>query len=248
VSLARLAVPPRERPRDPQSRDVRPAGVRRAPIRLRRLGGPPSGCGRPRPHHGSVLSDRRRPADGDAALATARIAIRDPSVILLVGAAGAGKSTFARHHFRADEILSSDELRGAIRGDPTDQSVTRVAFRILHRELITRLAVGRTVVVDATNLASAARAAIVRRTRPFGVPVIAIVLVPPPHDVRARNAARSSGRVPDDVVDRQLAAAALLGESRAAIAQRLAAEGFAGVHVLASTAEIDRLEVDRVSR
>ena len=126
--------------------------------------------------------------------------------------------------------------------------MTRVAFRILHRELLTRLAGRRTVVVDATNLTPAARAAIVRRTRPFGVPAIAIVLVPSPEDVRARNAARSSGRVPDDVVDRQLAAAALLGENRAAIARRLAAEGFAGVHVLASAAEIDLAEIDRFSR
>ena len=104
------------------------------------------------------------------------------------------------------------------------------------------------MVIDATNLTPAARAAIVRRTRPLGVPAIAIVLVPPPQDVRARNAARASGRVPDDVVDRQLAAAALLGANRNAIAQGLAAEGLVAVHVLASTAEIDLVEIDRVSR
>jgi protein phosphatase len=170
-----------------------------------------------------------------------------PGVVVLVGAAGAGKSTLARRHFPHDEILSSDGLRGAIRGDPTDQTLTRTAFRILHRELTKRLASGRSVVVDATNLTRAARLAIVRRAGFLGVPVQAIVLVPPGSEVRARNAARSSGRVPADVVDRQLVAAALLGNDPAAIVDRLVGEGFAAVLVLSSTAEIDAVEVRRLS-
>jgi predicted kinase len=175
------------------------------------------------------------------------ILVSAPGVIVLVGAAGAGKSTLARRHFAADEILSSDDLRGAIRGDPSDQTVTRIAFRILHRELTKRLSGGRSVVVDATNLTRAARLAIVRRAAVLGAPVQAIVLVPPEAEVRARNGARWSGRVPPDVVDRQLAAAALLGDDRAAVVDRLLAEGFAAVHVLSSTAEIDAVEVRRLS-
>jgi len=175
------------------------------------------------------------------------ILVSAPGVVVLVGAAGAGKSTFARRHFGADEILSSDDLRGAIRGDPTDQTVTRTAFRILHRELTKRLSRGRSVVVDATNLTRAARLAIVRRAALLGAPVQAIVLVPPGTEVRARNAARLSGRVPAGVVDRQLEAAALLGADRGAIVDRLLEEGFAAVHVLSSTAEIDAVEVRRLS-
>jgi protein phosphatase len=176
------------------------------------------------------------------------IAIPSPAVVVLIGAAGAGKSTLARRLFGPDEILSSDELRGAIRGDPTDQSVTRVAFSILHRELVRRLALRRTVVVDATNLTHAGRVAILRRAAIAGVPVIAIVLVPPAADVHARNAARPTGVVPREAVDRQLAAAAALGADRRAIVERLAAEGFAGVDVLASPREIAAVAVERLSR
>lgn len=173
--------------------------------------------------------------------ARARPAIRipQPAVVVLVGAAGAGKSTFARRHFPAATILSSDELRGIIRGDPADQSATRIAFRILHRELVKRLATRQSVVVDATNLTVAARATILRRAALATVPTIAIVLVPPPGDVHARNAARPGGVVPAAVVDRQLVAAATLGATPQDIANHLVDEGFAAVHVLASTEAID---------
>ena len=147
-----------------------------------------------------------------------------------------------------DEILSSDAFRGAIRGDPTDQSVTRIAFRILHGELIRRLAAGRSAVIDATNLTRHSRGAIVRRVTPFRVPAVAIVLVPPPGVVHARNSARTVGRVPAEIVDRQLAAATALGIDRAAIVARLLSEGFAAVNVLSSATEIDRVDVERVSR
>jgi predicted kinase len=180
----------------------------------------------------------------DAAPDAAVIRIPQPAVVVLVGAAGAGKSTFARRHFAAESILSSDELRAVIRGDPTDQTVTPVAFRILHRQLVKRLATRQSTVIDATNLTAAARATILRRAGLAAVPAIAIVLVPSPADVHARNAARPGGVVPADVVDRQLAAAAALGATRDEVVARLLDEGFAAVHVLASAAEIDAASVD----
>jgi len=162
-----------------------------------------------------------------------------PGIVALVGPAGVGKSTFAARHFRPDEILSSDELRGAIRGDPTDQTVTRVAFRILHGELAKRLAAGRLVVVDATNLTRAARLAILRSALPAGVRAVAIVLVSPAAVVHARNAGRGRRTVPADVVDRHLAAAAALGETEGEVEALLLAEGFAAAHVVTADGGAD---------
>jgi predicted kinase len=172
-----------------------------------------------------------------------------PGVVVLVGAAGAGKSTLAAAAFAMDEILSSDELRAAVSGDPADQSATRVAFGILHRELIRRLAAGRLVVVDATNLTEAARAAVLRRASIAGAPTLALVLLPPAAAVHARNLRRPGRSVPADVVDRQLAAAASLGVDEAAIRARLRAEGFTAVHVwVGPEAEDAAIEVVRRPR
>jgi protein phosphatase len=128
--------------------------------------------------------------------------------------------------------------------------VSRVAFGILHRELIQRLAAGRVVVVDATNLTKAARAAVLRRAALSRVPAVAVVLVAPAAVVHARNAGRPGRAVPADVVDRQLETAAELGEDAAAITARLRAEGFVGVSVVdaASTASLDGVAIVRRPR
>jgi protein phosphatase len=169
-----------------------------------------------------------------------------PGAVVLVGAAGAGKSTLAAATFTPDEILSSDALRAAVTGDPADQSATRVAFGVLHRELIRRLTAARLVVVDATNLTESARAAVLRRASIAGAPAVALVLLPPAASVHARNRRRASRSVPADVVDRQLAAAAALGGDEAEIRTRLRREGFAAVHVwLGPEAEDASVEVVR---
>jgi protein phosphatase len=162
---------------------------------------------------------------------------------VLVGAAGVGKSTFATAHFRPAEVLSSDALREAVTGDAADQRATKVAFSILHREVRRRLAAGRLVVVDATNVERHARLALVRLARTHAVPVVALVLLATPSTVHARNAARASRVVPADVIDRHLAAIARLGPDAAAIAATLTVEGFSSVHLIdagAAAPAIDR--------
>ena len=98
------------------------------------------------------------------------IAIPDPSLVVLVGAAGSGKSTFAARHFAPDEVLSSDAFRALLSGDEADQRATKTAFSILHREVVRRLAAGRLVVVDATNVEHHARRALVERARAAACP------------------------------------------------------------------------------
>jgi predicted kinase len=133
------------------------------------------------------------------------IVIADPSLVVLVGAAGSGKSTFAARHFAADEILSSDRLRELIAGDAADQRATRPAFGRLHRELSRRLAAGRLTVVDATSIEPAARRSLVRRALRARLAATAIVLDLPATLVLARNAGRLDRVVAEEVVRRHLA-------------------------------------------
>jgi protein phosphatase len=168
------------------------------------------------------------------------IELPDPSLVVLVGAAGAGKSTFAARHFGPDEILSSDAFREVIAGDAADQAATRPAFSVLHRALQRRLAAGRLTVVDATSVKAAARRSLVNRAVAAGVPAIAIVLDLPPATVHARNAARAGRSVPADAVDRQLA------DLEASIASGgIETEGFAAICRLADPAVIDSVVVRR---
>ena len=166
------------------------------------------------------------------------LVLQDPCVVLLVGAAGSGKSTFAARHFPADAVLSSDALRELIAGDAADQRATRPAFAVLHLALDRRLREGRLAVVDATNLTAAARRSVRKIAAPWGVPVVAIVLDLPEHLVRSRNAGRLGRVVPDDVVTRHLASLAV-----ALRPGGLDAEGYAAVVRLTDPRDGDELEV-----
>ena len=72
------------------------------------------------------------------------------SLVVLVGASGSGKSTFARSHFAATEVISSDFCRGLVSDDENDQRATLDAFAVLHFVARKRLAAGKLTVVDAT--------------------------------------------------------------------------------------------------
>ncbi|HEY7737084.1 MAG TPA: AAA family ATPase [Candidatus Limnocylindrales bacterium] len=170
------------------------------------------------------------------------ITVPDPSLVLLVGAAGAGKTTFAARHFRPDEVVASDAFRERLSGDEADQRVTRTAFSILHRTVERRLAAGRLTVVDATNVQAYARRALVARAGSAGTPVVAIVLDLPSVTVLARNAERPGRVVGTEVVERQLSDLA-----RSLVPGRLDGEGFDAVHRIRSTADLDAVRIVRRS-
>jgi predicted kinase len=171
------------------------------------------------------------------------IDIPDPSLVVLVGAAGSGKSTFAARHFAPGEILSSDAFRALLSASrqETDQGATRAAFKRLDHELARRLADGRLTVVDATSVESSARRALITRAREAGIPAVAIVLDLPEDVVLARNAGRA--RVVDpSVVRRHLARlrAAIDGPEPA-----IRREGFVRVELLRDPVALDAVRIRR---
>jgi len=168
--------------------------------------------------------------------------IDDPSLVVLVGAAGAGKSTFAARHFSADEILSSDRFRAIVSGDEANQAATRAAFGALHAALERRLANGRLAVIDATSIEPAARRALVARAAAAGIPACAIVLDLPAATVVARNAARPARVVDMAVVQRQLQGLRIALDGPAPPIDR---DGFAAIMVLRDAAEVDEVTIRR---
>ena len=78
--------------------------------------------------------------------------IPELSLVIMVGASGSGKSTFAAKHFKPTEIVASDTCRAMVSDDPSDQSATVDAFALLNFIASARLKGGRLAVADATSV------------------------------------------------------------------------------------------------
>ncbi len=118
------------------------------------------------------------------------ITLPDPSLVLLVAPSGAGKSTFAKRHFRPTEVLSSDALRGWVSDDETSQEASADAFSVLNSIADKRLARGLLTVIDATNVQRDARKPFVALGKKHHVSVVAIVLDVDVDTCVARNKSR----------------------------------------------------------
>ena len=165
------------------------------------------------------------------------ITLPGDALVLLVGIAASGKSTFAERHFAPTQVLSSDSLRAMITDSSSAQGATDDAFDLLHRILAMRLRRGRLTVVDATNVEDWARTELVATARRHRRPAVAIVLDVPLAVALERNATRAAPRPPPAAIRRQHQ---WLLDSL----NTLAVEGFAAVHHLASEADIDGVRVE----
>jgi protein phosphatase len=61
-----------------------------------------------------------------------KISVPEVSLVLLIGASGSGKSSFAQKYFNKYEIVSSDTCRGMVANDENDQSAM---YRLLPENL-----------------------------------------------------------------------------------------------------------------
>jgi protein phosphatase len=165
------------------------------------------------------------------------LAVTDLSLVVLIGATGSGKSTFAARHFKPTEVISSDFCRGLVSDDENDQSATADAFDVLHYIAGKRLAAGRRTVVDATSVQSEARRQLIALARRHDVLPIAIVLDVPEQVCAERNAARP---------DRAFLARHVIQRHQRELRRSLRGlerEGFRKVHILRGTDEIEAAQI-----
>jgi protein phosphatase len=167
------------------------------------------------------------------------LTVPDPSMVLLIGASGCGKSTFARTHFKATEILSSDTCRGWVSDDENDQAATKDAFDVLRYVAAKRLAQHRTVVVDATNVQPHARKEMIDLAHEHHALAVAIIFNLPEEVCIERNKERPDRQFGPHVVRNQTRD---MWRSFA----KLREEGFRYVHFLRSPAEVDSVTIERV--
>ena len=151
----------------------------------------------------------------------------DPALIVLVGASGSGKSTWAGAHYRSSEIVSSDALRSVVGSGEHDLDASVDAFDLLDRIVAARLRRGLTTVVDTLGLEPARRRDLLAAGRAARMPCAAVLFDTPSAEARPRNRTRDRS-VPAAVIVAQLARAAIVGEE-------LAVEGWDIVHVVSAT-------------
>ena len=160
------------------------------------------------------------------------------ALVVLIGASGSGKSTFAAKHFKPTEVISSDRCRGLVADDETDQSATNDAFAILHFIAGRRLANRRLTVIDATNVKPEDRKHLVALAREHHALPVAIVINPGEAICHDRNATRP---------DRQFGPHVVRNQTRAMKRglRGLTKEGFRTNFELRSIEEIEAATIER---
>ena len=167
------------------------------------------------------------------------LTIPERGLVLLIGAAGSGKSTFARKHFAGTEVVSSDALRAAVSDDESDQRASADAFELLRLIATKRLRRSKLTVIDATNVQKTARRNLMALAAQNSSPATAIVFNLPVAVCLKRNQSRPGRRVSPEVVEKQVAD--LLDSLPG-----LPGEGFKHLYVMENPEDIDSATIRRV--
>jgi protein phosphatase len=166
------------------------------------------------------------------------IEIPEFALVLLIGASGTGKSSFAAKHFLATEVVSSDRARGWVADDESDQSATADAFAIVHDIVERRLKNRRFTVVDATNVQPESRKGLLALARKWHALGVGIVFDLPEKIAVERNALRPDRQFGAGPVRRQM-------QSLKRSMRGLQREGLRYVHTLRSPEEVDAVTISR---
>jgi alkanesulfonate monooxygenase SsuD/methylene tetrahydromethanopterin reductase-like flavin-dependent oxidoreductase (luciferase family)/predicted kinase len=102
--------------------------------------------------------------------------IPDPAIVVLAGAAGSGKSTWAAERFRTAEIVSSDALRAAVGSGPADLDASVEAFELLDQIVAGRTKRSLMTVIDTLGLDPQRRADYRRLARAAGLPAVLVIM------------------------------------------------------------------------
>jgi len=166
------------------------------------------------------------------------ISLPEPCLVVLIGASGAGKSSFARRHFQVSEVVSSDFCRALVCDDENSLPATNDAFDLLHTIVGKRLNNLRLTVVDATNVQESSRKSLIQLARKHHLFAVAVVLNVPESVCQERNEKRPDRNFGPHVVRNHLR------ELRGSL-RHLEREGFRRVFILNGVEEIEAATVER---
>jgi alkanesulfonate monooxygenase SsuD/methylene tetrahydromethanopterin reductase-like flavin-dependent oxidoreductase (luciferase family)/predicted kinase len=114
----------------------------------------------------------------------------DPALVVLVGPSGAGKSAWAAARYRAQEVVSSDQLRAVVGSGEHDLDASTEAFAVLDQIVAARVRRGLTTVIDTLGLDQGRRRGYLDLARRAGLPAAAVLVDADPAELRRRNQGR----------------------------------------------------------
>ena len=160
------------------------------------------------------MSQAHDPHDERAGARQLRIA--DPSIVMMIGAPGSGKSTITRALFTPNEVLASETFRAMVSNDPFSNEASTDAFEALHHIAATRARRRLLTVIDATHARREDRDKVDALARGLHVGVERIVVQAPIGQCVARVKEREGpARIPERAVRRMHGLVeALLREAR----------------------------------
>ena len=103
------------------------------------------------------------------------IKVPPSSLVVLVGPASSGKSSWAKKHFSPSQIVSSDALRSIVADDEAMQEASSDAFMLLYKIIDARLRRGLLTVVDSTALTADSRRKLLTIAAGYGRSAIAVI-------------------------------------------------------------------------
>ncbi|MCU0430184.1 MAG: polynucleotide kinase-phosphatase [Cytophagaceae bacterium] len=163
------------------------------------------------------------------------INVPELSLVILIGASGSGKSTFAKKFFKPTEIVSSDTCRGIVSDNENDQSATPDAFELLHFIISKRLKNGLLTVVDATHVQPEARKSLIQLAKKYHCLPVAIVLNMSEKVCAERNKTRTDRHLAAHVIPQQIS------QLRKSL-KFLKKEGFRHIHEFRSPTELEQVQ------
>lgn len=119
-----------------------------------------------------------------------RLRIPQRTMLVLCGASGSGKSSFAARNFPPTYVVSSDHYRGVVCDDERNLDSSDAAFDLVDRITEYRMSFGRPVVVDSTALTIERRQILLGLATRYNYAIVLLLFDTPQEVCRQRDAAR----------------------------------------------------------
>ena len=125
------------------------------------------------------------------------------SLLILVGPPASGKSTWGKIYTQNHnvEYISTDAIRAEIGTGENDQIVSEAAFIIARQRISAALSIGKSAMIDATNVTKKTRKNWIELGRGLGAFIIAVVFEVPRLELLKRDSLRER-HVGIDIIDR----------------------------------------------